>query len=123
MLAGLGAGQESCLRQAAYGLRVHLQEVGRFLEVQGVHLAGSYSSVVVVCLRGSATEIGRRDLFAFVVYPGVEFKAVEGNALPANRDLGQQRTDLSAEAVAVHAEVAGASRKWISRGGREALPS
>ena len=42
MLARLGAGQLSRLCQTAHSLWVHLQEVGRFLEVQGVHLAGSY---------------------------------------------------------------------------------
>ena len=39
--------------------------------------------------------------------PGIQFKAVEGNALPANthfRDIGP---DLGVEEIAVHAEIAG----------------
>ena len=41
-----------------------------------------------------------------MIYPGVQLKAVEGNPLPTNRDLGEVRADLNVEAVAVHADVA-----------------
>jgi hypothetical protein len=40
------------------------------------------------------------------VGPGVQFKPVEGDALNANGDLGQEGADLGVEAIAVHAEVA-----------------
>lgn len=42
-----------------------------------------------------------------LLHPSVEFKAVERDALGADRDLGEVRPDLGVEAVAVHAEVAG----------------
>ena len=38
--------------------------------------------------------------------PRVQFKPVEGNALGADRDLGEIAADLGVEAVAIHAEVA-----------------
>lgn len=41
MLAGFGAGQKAGLRQAAHGLRVHLEEFGGLLEVEGSHSEGS----------------------------------------------------------------------------------
>jgi len=37
--------------------------------------------------------------------PRVQFKPVEGNALGANRDLGEIAADFGVEAVAIHAEV------------------
>lgn len=40
-----------------------------------------------------------------VVDPSVQFKAVEGNPLRADRGLGEARSDLTVEAVAVHAEI------------------
>ena len=41
-----------------------------------------------------------------VVHPGIQFKAVEGYSLPANRDLGDQGAHVGVEAMAVHPEVA-----------------
>jgi hypothetical protein len=40
-----------------------------------------------------------------LVYPGIQFKSVEGNALPADADFSQMRPYLRIEAVAVHADV------------------
>ena len=37
--------------------------------------------------------------------PGVQFKAIEGDALGADRDLRELRPDLGVEPVAVHAEI------------------
>jgi len=42
-----------------------------------------------------------------VIHPGVEIKPVEGDALLADRVLGQIWTHLGVEAVTVHAEVIG----------------
>jgi hypothetical protein len=42
-----------------------------------------------------------------VVHPSVHFKAVEGDALPTDTDLGQGRTNLAVKAVAVHAQIGG----------------
>jgi hypothetical protein len=42
-----------------------------------------------------------------VVDPGIEFKAVEGDALAADGDFREGGADLGVEAVAIHAEVAG----------------
>jgi len=42
-----------------------------------------------------------------VVHPGVEFKPVKSNALPANGNGREMRSNLSVEAVAVHAEISG----------------
>ena len=41
-----------------------------------------------------------------VVGPGIEVKAVKGNPLGADGDLGEMRPHGGIEAVAVHAEVA-----------------
>lgn len=41
-----------------------------------------------------------------LLHPGVEFKAIEGNALGANRDLGDIGAYFGVEAVSVHAQVA-----------------
>lgn len=65
-LAGLGAGQDAGLRQASNGLRVHLQESGGFLEVQGVHWVGSGSLFHLVGRWGLPPEVGGGDLLAFV---------------------------------------------------------
>ena len=43
--------------------------------------------------------------------PGVQFKAVERNALSTNRDFGEVGANLGVEAVTVHAEVAGGIAK------------
>jgi hypothetical protein len=40
-----------------------------------------------------------------VVGPGIEVKAVEGDALDADRDHGKQRADLAIEAILVHSEI------------------
>ena len=40
-----------------------------------------------------------------MIHPGVQFKAVERNALSTDRDFCQVRPDLCIEAIAVHAEV------------------
>ena len=40
-----------------------------------------------------------------MVYPGVQFKAVERDALSTNRDGGEMRPDFRVKAVAIHAEV------------------
>ena len=40
-----------------------------------------------------------------MVHPGIHFKAVEGDALPADTELGQGRAHLPVKAVAVHAQV------------------
>ena len=40
-----------------------------------------------------------------LIEPGVEFKAIEADALRADGDFGEKRTHLGIEAVAVHAEV------------------
>jgi hypothetical protein len=42
-----------------------------------------------------------------VVGPGVEVKAVKGDALRADGDHGKQRTNLAIEAILVHSEVGG----------------
>ena len=42
-----------------------------------------------------------------MVDPGVQFKAVERNALSTNRDLGEVGAHFDVEAIPVHAEVAG----------------
>jgi hypothetical protein len=52
---------------------------------------------------GRGTPVAR----LIVIRPRVEFKAIEGDALHADPDLGQRRTDLAIEAIAVHPEVAG----------------
>lgn len=41
-----------------------------------------------------------------IVAPGVEFKAIEGNAAAADGNFRQPRPDFRIEAVLVHAEVA-----------------
>ena len=40
-----------------------------------------------------------------MVHPGVHFKAVEGDALPADAELGEGRAHLPVKAVAVHTQV------------------
>ena len=40
-----------------------------------------------------------------MVHPGVHFKAVEGDTLPANTEFGQGGAHLPVKAVAVHAQV------------------
>jgi hypothetical protein len=40
-----------------------------------------------------------------LVYPGVHFKAVEGDTLPADSELGQSGAHLLVKPVAVHAQV------------------
>ena len=40
-----------------------------------------------------------------MVHPGIHFKAIEGDTLPANAELGQFRAYLPVKAVAVHAQV------------------
>jgi hypothetical protein len=40
-----------------------------------------------------------------VLHPGVQFKSVEGDALPADRDSGEVFANLRVEPIAVHAEV------------------
>ncbi len=46
-----------------------------------------------------------------VVDPGIQFKTVEGDSLPTDRDFSEVRADFGVEAVAVHAEVAGGIAK------------
>lgn len=41
-----------------------------------------------------------------MIDPGVQFKAVERDALSTDRDFREMGTDFRVEAVAVHAEVA-----------------
>jgi len=41
-----------------------------------------------------------------VVCPGIKFKAVESHALVTDRDLGQVRSHLTVESIAIHAEIA-----------------
>jgi hypothetical protein len=40
-----------------------------------------------------------------VVGPGVEVKAIEGDAAIADRDFGEERPDFGVEPIAVHAEI------------------
>jgi hypothetical protein len=40
-----------------------------------------------------------------VVGPGIEVKAVEGDALRTDRDHGEERADVAIEAIFVHAEI------------------
>ena len=40
-----------------------------------------------------------------MIHPGVQFKAVERNALSTNRDFGELGADFRIEPVAVHAQV------------------
>jgi len=40
-----------------------------------------------------------------LIYPGVEFKSVEGDALLADANFHEIRTYLSIEAVAIHAQI------------------
>jgi hypothetical protein len=40
-----------------------------------------------------------------VVHPGVHFKTIEGDTLPANSELGQGGAHLLVKAVAIHAQV------------------
>ena len=42
-----------------------------------------------------------------MIYPGVEFKSVEGDALFTDADFNEIRPNLGVKAVAVHAQVAG----------------
>jgi hypothetical protein len=42
-----------------------------------------------------------------LLYPGVEVKAVESDALAADADLGEMRAYLAIEAITVHAEIEG----------------
>ena len=42
-----------------------------------------------------------------MVDPGIQFKTVEGDSLPTDRDFSEVRTDFHVEAVSIHAEVAG----------------
>ena len=42
-----------------------------------------------------------------MIYPGVEFKSVEGDTLPSDADFNEIRAYLGVKAVAVHAQVAG----------------
>jgi hypothetical protein len=41
-----------------------------------------------------------------VVHPNVEFKAIESDALDADRDFREMGAHLNVEAVAVHADIA-----------------
>jgi hypothetical protein len=41
-----------------------------------------------------------------LIYPGIQFKSVEGDALFANADFDEIRPYLGIEAVTIHAEVA-----------------
>ena len=41
-----------------------------------------------------------------MIYPGVEFKSIEGDTLFADADFNEIRPYLGIEAVAIHAEVA-----------------
>lgn len=41
-----------------------------------------------------------------MIHPGVQFKAVERNALSTNRDFSKLGADFRVEAVSVHPEVA-----------------
>ena len=54
-----------------------------------------------------------------MIYPGVEFKSVEGDALFADADFNEIRPHLGVEAVAVHAQVAGriaeADQSWCDK--------
>jgi hypothetical protein len=40
-----------------------------------------------------------------VVGPGIEVKPVEGDPLRADRDHGEERTNVAIEAILVHAEI------------------
>jgi len=42
-----------------------------------------------------------------LIYPGIEFKPIEGDALITNRDLSQIRTHIGVEAIAIHAQIEG----------------
>jgi hypothetical protein len=42
-----------------------------------------------------------------VVGPGIEVKTVEGDSLRADRDDGEERTNVAIEAILVHAEIGG----------------
>ena len=42
-----------------------------------------------------------------MVHPGIDFKAIEGDTLLADPELGQGGAHLTVKAVAVHAQVAG----------------
>lgn len=42
-----------------------------------------------------------------MIYPGVQFKSVEGDALPPDANFYEIRAYLGVEAIAVHAEVTG----------------
>jgi hypothetical protein len=46
-----------------------------------------------------------------LIGPGVEVKAVEGNALVADRDLRNAGSNLAVESVAVHTEISGGVSK------------
>jgi hypothetical protein len=41
-----------------------------------------------------------------LIYPGIQFKSVESDALRADADFSQIRPHLGVETVAIHAEVA-----------------
>ena len=41
-----------------------------------------------------------------MIHPGVQFKAIEGDALATDRDLGEVRADICIEAGPVHTEIA-----------------
>ncbi len=40
-----------------------------------------------------------------VVGPGIEVKPVKGDPLGADRDRGEERTNVAIEAISVHAEI------------------
>jgi hypothetical protein len=42
-----------------------------------------------------------------MVHPGVQIKAIEGNALFPDSDFNEIRTDLGVEAVPVHPQIEG----------------
>jgi hypothetical protein len=42
-----------------------------------------------------------------VVHPGIHFKAIEGDALPADSNFGQGAAHFPVKAVGVHAQVGG----------------
>jgi hypothetical protein len=42
-----------------------------------------------------------------MIHPRIQLNTVEGDALPADRYLGERRSDFRIESISVHAQVSG----------------
>jgi len=58
-------------------------------------------------LQSTGTPVARD----IVLYPGIQFKPVEGDTLATDGNVGEMRPDFRVEAVAVHAKISGCVAK------------